>query len=151
MIRLAAALLLAAGAVAAQELSIDPPSRPDDLAAPSAEGGVEAGERPTGAGPGAAASASGGVMRVLDKINGTVTDLDLADGDTQAVGTLTVTLGECRYPADNPSGDAYALVSIRTARDDSAVFEGWMIASSPALSAMDHPRYDVWALRCRGT
>jgi hypothetical protein len=23
-----------------------------------------------------------------------------------------------------------------------------MIASSPAISALDHPRYDVWVLRC---
>ena len=146
MRRLAAALLLWAGAAAAQELTIEPPSRPDGLAA-SEEGGVEAEQPPTGA----AGSAGGGTMRVLDKINGTVTDLDLANGETGAVGTLTVTLAECRYPADNPAGDAYALVSIRTVADDVAVFEGWMIASSPALSAMDHPRYDVWALRCRGT
>ncbi|MDA9980314.1 DUF2155 domain-containing protein, partial [Yoonia sp.] len=27
-------------------------------------------------------------------------------------------------------------------------FAGWMLASAPALNAMDHPRYDVWALRC---
>jgi hypothetical protein len=32
--------------------------------------------------------------------------------------------------------------------DNAPVFSGWMIASSPALSAMDHPRYDVWILRC---
>jgi hypothetical protein len=23
-----------------------------------------------------------------------------------------------------------------------------MVASSPALSALDHPRYDVWVMRC---
>jgi hypothetical protein len=28
------------------------------------------------------------------------------------------------------------------------VFSGWMIADSPALSALDHARYDVWILRC---
>jgi hypothetical protein len=28
------------------------------------------------------------------------------------------------------------------------VFSGWMVASSPALSALDHPRYDVWVLNC---
>ena len=27
-------------------------------------------------------------------------------------------------------------------------FAGWMIADSPALNALDHPRYDVWVLRC---
>ncbi|MEZ5716636.1 MAG: DUF2155 domain-containing protein [Paracoccaceae bacterium] len=33
------------------------------------------------------------------------------------------------------------------ARDD-PIFTGWMVASSPALNAMDHRRYDVWVLRC---
>ena len=28
------------------------------------------------------------------------------------------------------------------------IFDGWMIASSPALNPLDHSRYDVWALRC---
>ena len=28
-------------------------------------------------------------------------------------------------------------------------FSGWMFASSPALSAMEHPVYDVWVLDCK--
>ncbi len=32
--------------------------------------------------------------------------------------------------------------------NDGTLFSGWMLASAPALNAMDHPRYDVWALRC---
>lgn len=94
-----------------------------------------------------AGSAPGGVVRVLDKISGQVTDLDIAAGETGQVGSLQVTLLECRYPLSNPSGDAYVLLSIRY-RGPDPVFRGWMIASSPAVSAMDHPRYDVWALRC---
>jgi hypothetical protein len=94
-----------------------------------------------------AASASGGVVRVLDKSSGRVTDLDLPSGETGQVGSLSVTLLDCRYPVSNPAGDAYVLLSIRY-RDPDPVFQGWMIASSPAVSAMDHPRYDVWALRC---
>lgn len=30
----------------------------------------------------------------------------------------------------------------------SPAFSGWMVASSPALSALEHPRYDVQVLRC---
>ncbi|MGB0800115.1 MAG: DUF2155 domain-containing protein, partial [Planktomarina sp.] len=26
---------------------------------------------------------------------------------------------------------------------------GWMVASSPALNALEHPRYDIWVLRCK--
>ena len=100
--------------------------------------------------PAQAVTAPRGVVRVLDKINGTVTDLDLGNGEMAELGLLTVTMGECRAPADNPSGDAFALVSIRTTAEETALFEGWLIASAPALNAMDHPRYDAWALRCTG-
>lgn len=142
--RALAAILFAAlaGAVQAQEWITVPPSRPT---APGAATSV-----PGAALPGQAITAPGGTLRVLDKINGTVTDLDLRNGETQEVGLLTVTMGECRAPADNPAGDAFALVSIRTKADETAIFEGWMIASAPALNAMDHPRYDAWALRCTG-
>ena len=29
------------------------------------------------------------------------------------------------------------------------LFDGWMVASSPALSALDDARYDVWVLGCQ--
>ena len=93
-------------------------------------------------------SGAGGVIRVLDKINGEVADVELRSGETRQVGRLLVSLGDCRYPAENPAGDAYQWLTIRYQGQEEAVFQGWMIASSPALNAMDHPRYDVWALRC---
>ncbi|MEZ5895625.1 MAG: DUF2155 domain-containing protein [Parvularculaceae bacterium] len=31
---------------------------------------------------------------------------------------------------------------------DDMVFSGWMFASSPALSALEHPVYDVWVIDC---
>ena len=95
-----------------------------------------------------AATGSGGVLRVLDKISGNVRDLELANGETSRVGPLRITLGECRYPADNPAGDAFALLTLYYQTDADPVFRGWMIASEPSLNAMDHPRYDVWPLRC---
>ena len=93
-------------------------------------------------------SGAGGVIRVLDKINGEVADVELRTGETRQVGRLLVSLGDCRFPAENPAGDAYQWLTIRYQGQEENVFQGWMIASSPALNAMDHPRYDVWALRC---
>lgn len=95
-----------------------------------------------------ATTAPGGVLRVLDKITGEVRDLELENGETQRLGSLSIRLGECRYPSDNPAGDAYALLTITYRNQPEPVFRGWMIASAPALSAMDHPRFDVWVLRC---
>lgn len=90
----------------------------------------------------------GGELRVLDKLTGAVTDLSLSQGQTVTLGFLSVTLNECRYPVDNPSGDAFAELSVVETRQNVPLFSGWMLASAPALNAMDHPRYDVWALRC---
>jgi hypothetical protein len=93
-------------------------------------------------------TAPGAMLRGLDKVSGALTDLEMTTGQTQRMGRLEVTLGECRFPEGNPAGDAYAFLVIRTAGDEVPVFQGWMIASSPALNALDHPRYDVWVLRC---
>lgn len=95
-----------------------------------------------------ARTAAGGVIRVLDKITGEVQDIEMRNGETRRVGHLQITLGECRYPANNPSGDAYELLAITYRDNPEPLFQGWMVASAPAISALEHPRYDVWALRC---
>ncbi|MBE0414613.1 DUF2155 domain-containing protein [Yoonia sp.] len=91
---------------------------------------------------------SGAVLRVLDKLTGLATDVSLSFGETATQGYLRITLNDCRYPATNPSGEAYAAVTVYYRNLTAPIFEGWMLASSPALNAVDHPRYDVWALRC---
>lgn len=92
--------------------------------------------------------AAGAVLRALDKVSGETTDIELSSGQSGQVFALEVGVSECRYPAGNPAGDAFAYLVIREASDQGALFAGWMVASSPALSALDHARYDVWVLRC---
>jgi hypothetical protein len=90
----------------------------------------------------------GAVIRALDKVSGDVVELSLRNGETTAFGLIEIALGECRYPRGNPAGDAYAWIEVRTPARGTTDFEGWMIASSPALNALDHARYDVWVMRC---
>ncbi|MEX5578798.1 DUF2155 domain-containing protein [Pseudophaeobacter sp. A-200-2] len=96
-----------------------------------------------------AASGSAAVLRGLDKVNGRTVDAEIPVGGSAEILGLIVTLGECRYPADNPTGDAYAFLTVRSPANGEVFFEGWMIASSPALNALDHNRYDVWVIRCK--
>lgn len=93
-------------------------------------------------------SATGGVLRALDKISGQTTDIEIAAGSAARFGNLQIVMAECRYPAGNPSGNAYAALEISEAGKAGTLFSGWMIASAPALSALEHPRYDVWVIRC---
>ena len=90
----------------------------------------------------------GARLRGLDRVSGEVTNMDLAVGDTVALGWLQITLGECRFPSGNPTGDAFAWLVIRERNAEVPIFEGWMVATSPALNALDHSRFDVWVLRC---
>ncbi len=94
------------------------------------------------------AEARGAVLRWLDKLSGEVGDIDLSRGQSAERGRLTIQLDACRYPVADPASNAYAHLTILDSLRPEPVFSGWMIASSPALSALDHPRYDVWVLRC---
>ncbi len=95
------------------------------------------------------AQAPGAVLRGLDKIAGASVDLELRTGETASMGPLAITLAECRYPAGDPASEAFAWVTIRDTRRENVLFDGWMIASSPALNALDHARYDFWVLSCK--
>ena len=92
--------------------------------------------------------AKGGVVRWLDKVSGETGDIELSRGQSAQNGRLTIQLDDCRYPSDDSPTEAYAHLTILDKLMDKPAFTGWMIASSPALSAMDHSRFDVWILRC---
>lgn len=92
--------------------------------------------------------ADGAILRGLDKISGRVYDIEMTAGQTAVFEGLRITLNSCRFPVGNPSGDAFAALEINDRVRGTTVFSGWMIASAPALSAMDHARYDLWVMRC---
>lgn len=93
-------------------------------------------------------SGPGAMLRGLDKVSGQTVDVEMRNGQSAAVFGLDVALGDCRYPADNPTGDAFAYLTIWEQGKAEQLFDGWMIATSPALNALDHARYDVWVIRC---
>ncbi len=98
-------------------------------------------ERPAVAGKSA-------LLRGLDTITGTAGDFTAPVGGTAKFGRLTVKVSACRFLPENPSTNSYAYVTVTEGPDAPPVFSAWMIASAPALSAMEHPRYDIWLIRC---
>lgn len=93
-------------------------------------------------------SAPGAVLRGLDKVAGSSRDMEVRVGETVELGRLSVTLADCRYPPADPASEAFAWITVRDAAREQVLFDGWMVASSPALHALDHPRFDVWVLTC---
>ena len=97
----------------------------------------------------AVSSGIGAELRVLDKVSGQSKNYELGSGAEVEIGQLTVALRACRYPEGAPSNDAFAFIDVRETESAVPIFSGWMIASAPALNAMEHSRYDVWVLRCK--
>lgn len=89
-------------------------------------------------------------LRALDKMTGGTETVDVeATGEIQ-LGHLRIRADACRT-SENPSiGGTIAFLKIWDQRSAAHEpdFSGWMFADSPALSAFDHPRYDVWVIRC---
>ncbi|MCR9109413.1 DUF2155 domain-containing protein [Marivita sp. XM-24bin2] len=96
----------------------------------------------------ATSNGTGVTLRALDKLTGKVSQLQVAAGHSTEVGRITIFANECRYPNGNAAGEAYASLTITEIGKDAPIYQGWMIASSPALNPMEHQRYDVWVLRC---
>ena len=86
-------------------------------------------------------------LRALDKMLGQPTDIELSMGQTVVFGRIAIRVIECRYPSNDPTGDAFAHLEVLNL-EGATLFDGWMIASSPALNALEHSRYDVWVLGC---
>ncbi|RMF07571.1 MAG: DUF2155 domain-containing protein [Alphaproteobacteria bacterium] len=91
------------------------------------------------------------VLGTLDKITARVSDLVAPIDKPVTFGTLEITARACNSTPPEEPPETSAFLEIREHRrgeDPSTVFVGWMFASSPALSAMEHPVYDVWVLSC---
>lgn len=92
-------------------------------------------------------------LRSLDKITARTMTFDAKVGTTIKFGSIYIKIQSCQKPdlQDMPEAAAFLQVWEITPEEQSKwIFSGWMFASSPALSAMDHPIYDVWVIDCLG-
>ena len=92
----------------------------------------------------------GARLRVLDKITARTSTKEIKAGQAMTFGALKIILRTCREnpPSEAPESAAFLEIAETTPDALRTVFSGWMFASSPALSAMEHPVYDVWVLNC---
>ena len=110
-------------------------------------------------------------LRALDKISGRSTDIDVKVGEPVVFGSLRVELKACYQTPPEEAPESAAFLKIHSTQPvavetmESAVsadevetvseenpelFSGWMYASSPGRSALEHPVYDIWVVDCVG-
>ena len=93
-------------------------------------------------------------LQALDKITARISTLKVPIDTPILFGTLSVTVRRCAYhPPEEPPEDVAFLQIVDNGYDSTAspreVFGGWMFSSSPAVSAMEHPVYDITLLSCK--
>jgi hypothetical protein len=99
----------------------------------------------------AALEGDGVLLQGLDKVTARVTTIEAPLNKPVYFGTLEIIARRCYKRPPEESPESAAFLEIRELREGEApnqLFIGWMFASSPALSALEHPVYDVWVKDC---
>ena len=92
------------------------------------------------------------LLQGLDKISARVSKFEASVGTPVRFGTLSILVRDCQKnpPEETPESAAFLEIDeIRPGEAKIRVFSGWMFASSPALSALEQPVYDVNLLDCK--
>jgi hypothetical protein len=95
------------------------------------------------------------VLQGLDKVTARVSTIRAPLDQPTQFGTLEVVARACREtpPTEPPESAAFLEIhELPPASDVNGapvdLFSGWMFASSPAVSALEHPVYDIWVIDC---
>lgn len=95
-------------------------------------------------------------LQSLDKVTARTVTFEVRVGSTVKFGPIYIRVQACRKapPTEQPESASFLQIWEVTPPGQSKggeskwIYSGWMFASSPALSPMDHPIYDVWVLDC---
>ena len=102
-------------------------------------------------------SGSAVILRALDKVTATTQDYTVEIGDILQYGSLSIEAVHCEKRPPEELPETFAFFKIKDAKldgkggraEEETVFSGWMFASRPALSALDHGVYDIWVIGCQ--
>jgi hypothetical protein len=94
------------------------------------------------------------ILQGLDKTTARISTIEAPLDQTVNFGVLRITVRACikRPPEEPPETTAFLEIDeVRPGAEDKPLrlFSGWMFKSSPALSALEHPVYDIGILDCK--
>ncbi len=97
------------------------------------------------------------LLQGLDKTTARISKFEAPVDHSVRFGTLVITVRACvkRPPEEPPQTAAFLIIDkvqpASTTVEAKRVFSGWMFASSPAVSALEDPIYDVNLLDCKSS
>ncbi|MBT5766688.1 MAG: DUF2155 domain-containing protein [Kordiimonadaceae bacterium] len=91
-------------------------------------------------------------LGALNKITAKLETIQISRDEKVKFGTLEITMRSCQSnpPEETPESVAFIeVVDYGQTNVATEIFKGWMFASSPAISALEHAVYDVWVTDCK--
>jgi len=92
------------------------------------------------------------ILQGLDKISARTSRIEAPIGAKVQFGTLSIVVRDCEQSPPDASPENAAFIQIYetpVGAETKRLFSGWMFSSSPALSELEHPVYDVTLLSCK--
>jgi hypothetical protein len=91
------------------------------------------------------------ILQGINKITARSEKLTVTVGSVTNFGKLEIIVHKCWYAPPDETPESKVLLEIwenRPKEDKIQLFHGWMFASTPALSALEHPVYDITVIKC---
>ncbi len=89
-------------------------------------------------------------FKLLNKISNNIDKKTIAINSTVSMGTLNINVYSCFTEPPNEIPEDYVLIDVEDnfKNEDKLIYRGWMISSSPDVTPLEHPIYDLWLLGC---
>ena len=89
-------------------------------------------------------------FKLLDKISNKLAEKTIKVNESELIGTLNIKVYSCFTEPPNKIPEDYVLIDVKDnfQDEDKSIYKGWMISSSPDVTPLEHPIYDLWLLGC---
>jgi hypothetical protein len=94
-------------------------------------------------------------LQVLNKTTAKTSILAIKTGEKAKFGSITISVRKCWQAPLDQRPESKILIDVSEAKivenkeKEDRIFYGWLFASSPSLSGIEHPIYDIVAIGCK--
>ncbi len=94
------------------------------------------------------------ILQGLNKITAKISQFEIPIGSSIQLGALEVRVRSCLISPPEYQRENKALIEVlenegEEISDEKQIFYGWMFTSSPSLSSLEHPIYDLKIINCK--
>ena len=89
-------------------------------------------------------------FKLLDKISNKLFEKTIIVDGFDKIETLEIEVHTCFSDPPDEISEDYVLINVKDNFKDQheSIYKGWMISSSPEVTPLEHPIYDLWLLGC---